>query len=493
MPSVNRITGLYSGIDTEAVVKASTMQQQRQVDLLFAGRTRAEWKREQITDFNNKLRVFRESYGSVMGSESLMSRGAFNSFSVLMAENTGVSITASATARAGSYNLRVDQLAAAAAMQGGRLTERPAGLTAAEVNTAPLSSLAEAIGQNIPDAIEFSINGREFSFSSNASLKNIMDEVNRAGIGVTMAYSQTTDSVTVTAGTLGAASQLTFTDDSGFLAALGINGVTEGRDAIVYINGETEARHLAANSITLDGITMGFLRPTGENGVDYTLAADFKPAIDRIKSMVDAYNTLMKELDTAYNQKSNRDFQPLTEEQRGEMSDKEIEDWEVKAKEGLMARDRELGRLVSGMRSILSGSFGGGGTLSSIGITTGRYMINEPVQLQVDEEKLLAALQEDPERVYNIFAGPAQNGGREGLMNQLNSVMDAYVSTTRGRELQNLNNDIHNYSKRIKEQEDKLSVMSERYYLQYARLETLLGQMMNQQDQMASLFGWNNN
>jgi flagellar hook-associated protein 2 len=488
--NTNRLTGLFTGMDTDALVKAMMMTQQRRVNMYAARKTQAEWKREQITDFNNKLRIFRENYGSVLGSNTLLSRGTFSSFSVKMAENSGVSIAASASAKAGSYNIRVEQLASAASLQGGKLTSRSTGLTAAEIGSAPVGSLSGALasGESFSGGIEFSINGREFSFSSDATLRSIMDEVNNAGIGVTMAYTQMTDRVSITSGTQGAASELTFTDDSGFLAFLGMESVTAGRDAVVYINGEETARHLDTNSITLDGITMNFLRTTGETGVDFTLTSDIKPAVDRIRSMVDAYNALIKEIDTAYNQKSNRDFPPLTDEQRGELSDKEAEDWEAKAKEGLMHRDRELGRLLEGMRSALSGAFGGSGTLASIGITTGRYILGEPVQLQIDEEKLTEALQEDPDRVYNIFAA-----SDTGLMVQLNKVMDGYVNTTRGREIQNLNNSINNYTKRVAEQESKLTIQSERLYLQYARLETMLGQMMSQQDQMASLFGWNNN
>jgi flagellar hook-associated protein 2 len=512
---------MFSGIDTDSLVKAMSMTQQRKVDMLFADRTRAEWKRDQITDFNNKLRVFRDTYGSVIGQGSLMSRGAFTSFAVRMGENTGVSIAASASARAGSYNIRVDQIATAATMQGRKLSTRSTGLTAAETNSTAIGNLAGLAGGNSYSGdIRFSINGREFSFGSNATLKNVMDEVNRAGIGVTMAYSQTTDSITVTGSATGAyeppqmadfateaqftealaaydtanaRKNISFTDDTGFLSFLGLNEVTAGRDALVYINGEESARRLDTNSITLDGITMNFLRPTGENGVDYTLEANFKPGVDRVKAMVDAYNSLVKELYTAYNQKSNRDFQPLTEDQRKEMNDKEIADWEAKAKEGLLARDNVLGRMLDGLRGVLSRTFGDSGNLASIGITTGRYMMGEPAQLEVDEEKLTAALQADPERVYNLFSAPAQGANRGGFMTQLNSIMDEYVNTTRGRELQNLNNNINNYSKRIKEQQDKLTAISEQYYLQYARLETMLGQMMSQQDQMASMFGWNNN
>jgi flagellar hook-associated protein 2 len=499
--NTTRITGLFSGIDTDALVKAMSMNQQRKVDMLNSKKTQAEWKRDLLTDFNNKIRIFRDTYGSVLGENNLMSRGSFTSFSVKMAENSGVGIVASASAKSGSYNVRVDQIATASTMQGSKLTGRSTGLSTAEINSTGVGRLtALTNGSFGGDTVSFTINDVDFTFSSNDSLKKIMDTVNNSKAGVTMSYTQTSDRVTITSKTLGAANgdpskTISFSDDSGFLQHLGLvstssGEVANGRDAVVYLNGETEARRLDTNTITLDGIQMTFLRATGVNGVDYTLEADYKPAVNNVKKMVEAFNTLMKELHTAYNQKVNRSFKPLTADQRNEFSDKEIEDWEVKAKEGLLYRDHTLGKLLENMRGVLSKSFGSYGNLASIGITTGRYMVGEPAQLEIDEDKLMQALQSDPDRVYNLMSASASDGGG-GLMTQLNKMMDDYVGSIKGYDLQNLNTNIHNYTKSVQEQENKLVAMSEKYYLQYAKLETALSQMQSQQNSMSSLFGIN--
>ena len=501
-----RVTGLFSGMDTDALVKAMSMAQQSKVDTLNAKKKQAEWKKDILTDFNNKIRVFRDTYGSVLGENTLMSRGAYTSFAVKMAENTGISVTASATARAGGYNVRVEQTAAAASMQGAKLTGRAAGLTDAEINASAFSDLtALTNGGYTPGVISFSINGKDFSFDPDVTLRKIMDEVNKADAGVTMSYSQASDRVTIASVTTGAYDpenadpnkMISFDDTSGFLRHLGLTGedtgtVANGRDAIVYLNGEPEALRLDSNSVTLDGVHVTFLRPTGENGVDYTLVEDYKPAVDRIKSMVEAYNALIKELHTAYNQKVSREYRPLTEEQRADMTEKEADEWEAKAREGLLYRDNTLNRLLENMRGVLTKTFGDQGNLASIGITTGKYAIGEPVRLELDEAKLMAALEAGPDRVYQLMSASEKDGGGGGFITRLNKMMDDYVNTIKGRDLQNLSNNIHDYTKRVKEQEDKLTVMSEKYYLQYAKLETALGQMQSQQNQMASLFGWNN-
>jgi flagellar hook-associated protein 2 len=491
--NTNRITGMYSGIDTDALVKAMTMTQQAKVDQLNAKMQKAEWKKDALNDFNNQLRVFRDTYGSMLSEGNLISRGAYNAFTVSMASNSGVNISAGASARAGTYNVRVDQIATAATMRGAKLTNRTTGLTDSEVGSAAAGRLTMGGVEYTPETIEFTINGKEFSFSANASLRTIMDTVNRSDAGVSMSYSQTTDRITVTSNQLGERGRIDVTDKTGFLSHLGLDSVTGGQDAIVYLNGETEARRIDSNTITLDGVTMTFMRPTGTEGVDYTLTADYQPTIDKFKAFIESFNAIMRDAYTAFNQKVNRDYRPLTEDQKGTMSDKEVDLWESKAKEGLLRRDNTLGILLNNMRGTLSRTFGTDGNLASIGITTSPFRADEPVQLELDEAKLTAALQENPDRVHNLMSGAAKDGSQGGFITQLGKSMDDYVNAIKSRDLQNLNNNINDYTKRIKEQQSKLAVLSERYYLQYAKLETMLGQMQSQQDSMSMMFGWNTN
>ncbi|MCL1806719.1 MAG: flagellar filament capping protein FliD [Oscillospiraceae bacterium] len=487
--NTNRLVGMFSGLDTDGLVRALTMQQQSRVDALDVKMKQAEWKKDQLTDFNNKIRVFRDTYGSILGENNLMTKGAFSAFSVKMAENSGIQVTAQATAKSGNYNVRVDQLATAASIKGSKLSNRQNGLSDAVLSQTSISQITFLGGAYGSSDIRFTINDKEFNFNSaNASLKSIMDAVNKADIGVTMSYSQMTDSISITNNAAGEKSTLAFSDDTGFLSMLGMTEVTAGQDAVVYLNGETQARRFDSNTVTLDGVTMSFMRTTGPGGIDFSLETDISPAVNRIKQFVDSYNELMKELFDAHTQKPNRNYKPLLDEQREQLSDKEIELWEEKAKAGLLYRDNTLGRLIENMRGVLTKTFGDFGNLASIGITTSRYVPGEPSKLELDESKLTAALQTNPDRVYGMFAE-----GSNALIPQLNKMMDDYVGTIKSRELQNLNNDINNYSKRIKEQEDKLIAMSEKYYLQYAKLETKLSQMQSHQESMSMMFGWGGN
>ncbi|MDR1693161.1 MAG: flagellar filament capping protein FliD [Oscillospiraceae bacterium] len=494
--NTNRITGLFSTLDTDALVKAMAMNQQNKVNQLDKKKQAAEWKKDQLTEINNKLRIFKESYTSVMGDKSLIARKTYSTFDVSIADNAGVRITALATAKNGSHNVRVDQIATAAAMRGTKITTRTTGLTDEELSAGIGTLTGLAVGDMTTGNIEFSINGVDFSFTSTDSLKTVMEAVNNSKAGVTMSYSQVTDRLDIVSNTTGeydaladtpdASKTITFTDTSGFLGRFGLNTVENGQDAVVYIDGETLARKVDSNTLTLDGIQMTFVRATGTEGVDYSLSADYKPAVETVKKFVEEFNTLIKDLFGVHTQKADKDYTPLTDDMREAMSEKEIELWEGKAKEGLLYRDSTLGKLVTEMRSLLSKSFGDFGNLASIGLTTSKYLVGEASQIELDEEKLMSALEANADNVYGIMGTQSGDGG---LMQQLSKAMDSYISTVKSGSIQNLTNSITDYTKSLKEQEDKLEVVTERYYLQYAKMETSLSKMQAQQSSMSSMFG----
>src|SRR5690606_9679635 len=93
-----------------------------------------------------------------------------------------------------------------------------------------------------------------------------------------------------------------------------------------------------------------------------------------------------------------RDFAPLTQEQRDEMSEDEIKRWEERARSGMLRSDQLLGSVLSNLRSALSKAVEGlpGGDLkhlSQIGITTGAW--SEQGKLYIDEAKLKDAIAEN--------------------------------------------------------------------------------------------------
>ncbi len=181
---------------------------------------------------------------------------------------------------------------------------------------------------------------------------------------------------------------------------------------------EVNGIKLEAESNTLD---INGLRVDLHGGADtdtmvrVNVAHDVEAAVESIKEFADLYNELVEELNAALREDVHREFRPLTDAEKAEMSDKEIELWEEKAKSGLLRSDRLISGVLTEMRLALGGGavegLGEHRSLAEIGIKTGGAWY-EYGKLYIDEDKLRGgALRDNPAEVRDLFT---QNGGEGG-------------------------------------------------------------------------------
>ncbi|MCL2081672.1 MAG: flagellar filament capping protein FliD [Oscillospiraceae bacterium] len=492
--ATNAITGLFSGMDTDSLVKVMVMSQQQKINNLEQKKITAEWKRDEYIDINNRLRMFTDKFVSVLGSTSMSSRSAYSDLKVNMTGGGSGSVVVNpgSSVQPGQYNVRVDQIATTTTMTGNRISDDGKILSSSEINGMTVRNMRQLVsGESSGSGVEFTINGVEFSFRANTSMQTIMSAVNSSSAGVTMSYSEASERFTITANEMGEKGNISVYDNNGFLGSLGLAWVEQGQDAVVYFNGEAEARSLSSNSLSIGGMQISFIRPTSADGVDFSIDADYQKPLENMRGFLAEFNTLMSDLFTAYNTKPDRKYAPLTENEIEvlELSDREIEKWEDRARQGLLYRDKRLGDLISGVRTLMGEAFGGS-TLSSIGIISGGYSPKESTKLVLDEEKFLTALQKDPDKVLNILTA-AVSDTAGGFVPKLSRQIESFIGNTKSYSISDLDGYIHNYGKRITEQEAKLDQLSERYYRQYAKMETVLSQLQSQQDRVMAMFNMN--
>ena len=127
--------------------------------------------------------------------------------------------------------------------------------------------------------------------------------------------------------------------------------------------------------------------------------------------------------------------------------------------------------------------------------------------LSLDEDKLRAALESDPDKVKNAFTKSKEGGSSsDGLMQTMQNTLNTYVKTTgepKGVLIQHagsikaytsLNNNslksqIDNIDKQIERWQDKMSTQIDRYTTQFSRLEQLIAEMNSQSSAFAGLMG----
>ncbi|WP_253724473.1 flagellar filament capping protein FliD [Sporosarcina sp. HYO08] len=269
--------------------------------------------------------------------------------------------------------------------------------------------------------------------------------------------------------------------------------VTAGVNAKFEINGITTERH--TNTFTMDGTT--FTLKQTFNATDAPISVnvnrDNNQIFENIKEFVGKYNDLIDKIQKKMNEERFRSYLPLTDDERETLSDKQQEQWEEKAKSGLLRRDPLLSSVLSNMRmnfsqpvmnDEVSSLFN---QLSKLGITTSANYL-EGGKLEINEAKLKKAIEEDPQSVENFFRGSggteAQSGVIHRLYDSVNATMDQLKERAGnsfsvghqfalGREMKNVDDRINSFENRLKSVED-------RYWRQFTAMEKAI-QRSNQQ------------
>lgn len=390
---------------------------------------------------------------------------------------------------------------------------------------------------------DFTINGVVVGqFNKHAELSTVLRAINtNAEAGVNVSYSQTTDRFQFTAKNSGEAGKITMGDGSGNDLAAQMfgskNGVTvqqaDGQDAILSmsVNGQVlDGIRRSDNTFNVDGMNITLKETFGEykeDGVDtkkYVLAdqaaaqkeavsfkstADADKIVETVKSMVEDYNAMVEEIKKAYsdlpNQKTNgAKYLPLTAKQREGMSESEIKAYEEKAKQGILFADRDLSSLYDRLRRGISMAGQDGVVMRDIGLSTSYS--NGLTTLKLDENKLRAALETDPDKVRDFFTKTSEDGsGTVGFMQGIKEPLDEYGKVTGGKgvlvekagsplagsTLYNnlLQQEMDRYDKQISALEKKMNSQIDRYTQQFSKMEQMIATMNAQSSSLAGLMG----
>lgn len=286
------------------------------------------------------------------------------------------------------------------------------------------------------------INGKEISVDKNATITDLVSAVNKSGAGVTMTYSKLENKFIVEANDMGNGGDVDIAEDDEFAKALGLTtgggaSYEIGENAKFTIDG-VEVYH-NSNSYTMDGITFDINEAELGTDITVSLSKDYDTVKQAIKDFVKDYNQLIDDvyghIGTAPKRDAkNNTYEPLTDAQKEEMDDDEIEKWEKAAKQGVIYNDSTVSGIMSGIRLAIYNSVtlddGSKFGLYNMGISVVTSMTDSEGarhgKLEIDEEKFDKAFEENPEAISKLFTDP-----ESGIMKQVSTKIDNAVSTTK--------------------------------------------------------------
>ena len=249
------------------------------------------------------------------------------------------------------------------------------------------------------------------------------------------------------------------------------------------------------NSISVGGITYNALEKTSSPAT-VTVTQDTDAIVDKVKKFVEDYNKLLSGLYEKYDEKPNKDYKPLTQAQKDQMKDEQIDKWEEKAKAGLLYHDQTLGKIIDELRSAIStpvesidGKFN---SAYSIGIST----TGLKGQLVLDETKLKNALAENSDAVYNVFAKldesktdssgkTVNNPDGNGIAQRIGDILVSSAKTIRSRagssaditEDSDLNNLLRELQTKMSNFKKLMSSFEDKLYKKYDAMEVTLAKL----------------
>jgi len=383
------------------------------------------------------------------------------------------------------------------------------GFTSGQSNRLSLSSPLHmtTLAANLDEGTEtfrFTINSVEFEFSNTESISAVINKINASKAGVTLSYSSITDSFTMVAKNTGAGENINIQEtDGNLMSALGLTpesgaSVVYGKNALLTVNNTDIIR--SSNDINIDGVNIKLLQTTeDEKPITITLEEDSSSLMDPIKKFVEDYNTMIDLINGLTKETVFSDFQPLSDEQRDEMSEKEIEKWEEKAKSGLLRGDSLLRGIASRLQTVMMGTVQSGGiSLYDMGITSAGYQENG--KLKIDENKLAEALRTRGSEIRDLFTDPDKGLAnrindvintaikRSGVKNQRGSLVDmAGIESSSSATENNISETINRTNKLIASLQARLSAEESKQWRKFTAMEKAL-QRMNEQSAILMQF-----
>lgn len=495
-----RLSGLATGMDTEAIIRDLMKVQRLPLMKVTQQKQLLEWKLDSYREVNQKLADFSKKASAMTMSSS------FNAKKFVVSSPNDVSIKNKNSTNDFSGTIEISKLAKNSTMQSNAiagangqkdtatLTELGISGTNITINTTDANGVPQSV---LIDKIE-----------PTDTLKSLLDKINKT-TGVNAFYDPTSGKIAMTAKN-GGENEFTVTSTDTLAAGLGLADKkgSGGQDAVFSINGLDMTS--STNTVDVNGFEFT-LKAANSTPIDFSSAPDTDAVFDNIVQFIDSYNKLIDDLGAQLGEQKYRDFKPLSAEEKADMSDKEIEQWEEKAKSGVLNGDPIISSMLTKMRGLMMSKIEGLGTvkdpvtLKSIGIATvgGEFAWQQNGKLEINEKILKEAINADPDEVHKMFSQmgdslkPGAQSSNQGFAHGLNEIVrstEAAIKLRAGgvgstNEAFTLGRNLIDMNKQMDRFELRLKMVEDRYWSQFNAMEKAINRANQQSASLMNSLG----
>ena len=539
-----RMTGMVSGLDTDSIVKELVSAYSTKKEKYKKEQTKLGWKQEIWKDLNKEVNTFYKSVGN------LRFEGGYSTKKTTSSDTAKATVSAGSNAVTGTQKLHVLSTAQSGYLTGGKITASDS--SAKVTSSTKLSELGFTEDETALKFIAKDKDGKDISADIKLSKDSTISDAVKAlrDVGLNASFDENNGRIFLSSSATGASTDFSLKSDGSdasknLLNTLALNTdaseVTEaskratkidGSDAAIVLNGvvyTSSSNNFSINGLSIsvnavtDSVDLSKAKTNGSldadkisdmlvntplndsEAISITTSTDTQGIYDKIKDFITSYNNIINKMTKLYNADSAGNYEPLTDDEKSEMSDSEIEKWETKIKDSLLRRDSTLSTVMSAMTTAMSGGATVNGKtyfLSNFGISTLGYMNaaeNEQNAYHIDgdeddentsgnTDKLMTALNSDPDTVMDFMKQMATN---------LYNAIDRQMTSTTLRSKYSIYNDkemttqYKNYTTTIKEWETKISNKEDYYYKKFSSMESALSKLNSQTSSLSGLIGSN--
>lgn len=532
MSDLLRMTGMYSGMDTETIVTQLVSAKAQKVTTLKNEQKKLEWKQNIWQDLNTKIHSL---YSKTLSEMRLT--GSYAKKTTKSSDTTKATVIASDNAVNGSQTLEINRLAKAGYLTGAKLTphhmEDDNGVTKSvdwtgedkitDINAALKDqSIKVTVGQG--DEAKTT----EITITADMKISEFVTKLKEAGVNA--AFDEGNQRFFVSSKGTGLDKEFKLeADPMSTLTELGLDETLtdctriKAQDAEIVLNGATFTSD--TNTFSVNGLTINAHAITDEE-ISITTATDYDGIYDMIKDFLSEYNEIINEVSKRYGAESASKYQMLSEEEKETMSDEQVEKWEDTIKDSLLRRDGTLSTIMNTLTNTMTAGYyknnltdkekkemsqaeidawykeNGGEVmyLFDFGIDRLNYFEAKEDERQAyhiagdpddeatssEEDKLRSAIATDPEGTVEFFASLCKS-----MYNNLHEMMGTtdYSSIYKVYDDKRMQSEYDDYTKRIAEAEEKLNDYEDKWYEKFSAMEVALSKLQSNQNVVASMLG----